>query len=325
MRKIVALMAAGLGGFLFYSTFQAAGAVFYTNWHLPAESKESPDRPRVAFIMNEMDHPFWVEVIAGAEEQAEIAGVDLDVTGIYGTNRDDFLRKIEIAIYSKVDGIIVQGLDHEKFKELTKLKAASYGIPIITVAHDVPKEESLRKTYVGSNQFSAGEQLAAQLIEDMGPEGEVVLMMNAEQEYFQQQRLDGIKNYLNGHSEIETIEAKIGADSNPDISAISDLLNYYPETEAYIAVNAAFTQNLVTEIETRSKVDPYYLYTFDEEREAYALLESGKIDGIVEQSPQEMGKISVQRMKEWLDKENVPLDIEGYFTETRIIKDAAPQ
>ena len=80
----------------------------------------------------------------------------MEVWGSYGKNQEDFLKKVEIAIHSKVDGIIVQGLDTEKFKNLTKVKAAFYGIPIITVANDVPMAESLRRTYVGSDQYLAG-------------------------------------------------------------------------------------------------------------------------------------------------------------------------
>ncbi|KAF0822408.1 substrate-binding domain-containing protein [Cytobacillus firmus] len=74
-----------------------------------------------------------------------------------------------------MDGIIVQGLDTPEFKDLVKVKAAFYGIPIITVANDVPKAESLRKTYVGSDQYLAGQLIAEQLIDDMGHEGKVIL------------------------------------------------------------------------------------------------------------------------------------------------------
>ncbi|TFE01555.1 sugar ABC transporter substrate-binding protein [Jeotgalibacillus salarius] len=325
MRKLFTLMVAVVGIFLFYFTFQAAAAVFYTDWDLPNSSEQDEGVPRIVLIMNEIDHPFWRGVTSGAEEKAVEMDIDLDVSGIYGNNTDDFLRKIEIAIYSKVDGIIVQGLDHEKFKELTKLKAASYGIPVLTVAHDVPKEESLRKTYVGSDQFEAGELLAEQLLKDMGKAGEVILMIDSEQAYFQRQRLEGIEHYLADYPDISVIEAKIGAESDQGLSSVNDLLNHFPQAASFVAVNASYTEELVKEIETRRKVEPYYIYTFDEERGAYALLEDGKIDGIVEQSPKEMGRLSVELMSEWLQKDSLPLDIEGYFTDIQIVKDLSGQ
>ena len=83
-------------------------------------------------ITQELDTPFWNKVGQGALKQAKEENVQLEVWGSYGNNRDDFLKKMEIAIHSKVNGIIVQGLDNEEFKELTKVKAAFYGIPVIT-------------------------------------------------------------------------------------------------------------------------------------------------------------------------------------------------
>ena len=61
-------------------------------------------------------------------------------------------------------GTIVQGLDSEEFYQLAKFKASFYGIPIITIANDVPMTESLRRTYVGSDQYEAGELIARQLV-----------------------------------------------------------------------------------------------------------------------------------------------------------------
>ena len=70
----------------------------------------------------------------------------------------------------------------------------------------------------------------------------------------------------------------------------------------------------------RYQVEPYYLYTFDDGAESLPLLEEGKIDGVVEQDPEEMGEISIQQLVKWLDGENEPLDINGYFTDIRILK-----
>ena len=132
------------------------------------------DSIRIVLITQELDTPFWNKVGQGAKQQAKLENVELEVWGSYGNNEEDFLKKMEIAIHSKVDGIIVQGLDTDEFKELTKIKAAFYGIPVITVANDVPVEESLRKTYVGSDQFGAGKMVAYELIKEMGTSGEVI-------------------------------------------------------------------------------------------------------------------------------------------------------
>ena len=42
---------------------------------------------------------------------------------------------------------------------------------------------------------------------------------------------------------------------------------------------------------------------------------------MIEQSPQDMGKISVQVILDWLNNEKVPLDLNGYLTDIRIVKE----
>src|SRR5690606_40139734 len=134
---------------------------------------------------------------------AKEKGVSLEVWGSYGKDQDEFLRLIELAIYSKVDGIIAQGLDTEEFSNLTAIKAASYGIPILTVANDVPMHESLRRTYVGTDQYEAGKLIAKQLLHDMGTAGKVILMSDNYQEYYQEQRLNGILEVLQAYPEVQ--------------------------------------------------------------------------------------------------------------------------
>ena len=125
--------------------------------------------------------------------------MSLEVWGTYGKNEEEFLKNIEIAIQSKVDGILIQGMDTPEFKELTKVKASFNGIPVITVANDVPMSESLRRTYIGSDPFEAGKLMADALVKQMGDVGKVVLMVDAEREYNQNERIRGIRSVLDDH------------------------------------------------------------------------------------------------------------------------------
>ena len=80
------------------------------------------------------------------------------------------------------------------------------------------------------------------------------------------------------------------------------------------------------EISRRTELEPYYIYSFDDGSDASDLLTEGKLDGIIEQSPKQMGETSVAVMMQWLRNEVVPLNSEGYITDIRIVegKDVAP-
>lgn len=306
---------------LCYLIFVSANIVFSNDLALPKAKKQTDSQYRLVFITRDMDTTFWNKVGSGASRQAEIEGASLEIWGSYSNNSEEFLKKLELAIHSKVDGIIVQGLGTDEFKELTKVKASFNGIPIITVANDVPMKESLRRTYVGSNQFRAGELIARQLLDDMGEKGNVVLIYDKQQEYYQSERLKGINAILNRYPDIKTLYAETSESRDQVISTMRDMLNQMPDVNAFIAVNANMVGPMVQEIGKRSQVDPYFIYSFDDGPESLPLLEEGKIDGVIEQDPEKMGEVSVQQLIKWLNGETVPLDINGYFTNIRILKD----
>jgi ribose transport system substrate-binding protein len=305
---------------LSYFTIESAIKVFRSDWKLPKNSHQE-EFYRLVLITLDMETPFWDKVASGALKQAKENGASLEIWGSYGNNTEDFLKKMEIAIHSKVDGIIIQGLDTEDFKQLTKVKASYYGIPIITVANDVPMSESLRKTYIGSDQKRSGELIAKQLVLDMGETGEVVLMYDRQQEFYQTQRLNGIKDVLKDYPDVQIMYAETSDSREQTIAATQDVLNRMPEVDAFIAVSADFVGAMVQEISRRYQVEPYYIYSFDDGPDSLPLLDQGKLDGIIKQSPNEMGEKSVQLLLEWLNGETVPLQSEGYFTEIDILKE----
>ncbi len=74
-----------------------------------------------------------------------------DITG--ANKMEEILRQIDIAIESKVDGIIVYTYDNVKFKEALS-KATEANIPLVTVNEDIPG--SKRATHIGINKFDTG-------------------------------------------------------------------------------------------------------------------------------------------------------------------------
>ncbi len=275
---------------------------------------------RLVLITKELDTPFWDKVKLGALASAARNNVSIEVWGSYGLNERDFLKNMEIAIASKVDGIIVQGWDTSDFNQLAKYKATENGIPIITVANDVPISESLRKTYVGSNHYEAGQMIARQLLSDMGFAGEVILMTEDRQEEFQRERLNGILDVLQSYPNIHTEIVASGNTREQVVKATNEVMNRIPEVDAFITTTANNASAIIQEIEKRTQVENYYIYSFDDSPETQNLVQQGKIDAIIAQSPEIMGEQSVDLMVQWLKGEQLPLNSEGYYTDIRVLK-----
>jgi len=107
----------------FYFTIDYAYKLISTDLSAPAGPVEDAGKYRLVLIAQELDSPFWSQLKDGALEAADRYQVSLEAWSTFGLNEQDFLNNIEIAIASKVDGIIAQGLDTEEFINLTKLKA----------------------------------------------------------------------------------------------------------------------------------------------------------------------------------------------------------
>lgn len=115
----------------------------------------------------------------------------------YGKEHDCFVERIgsglaanysksdlfNIAIYSKVDGIILQGDGTAETDALID-RADKAGIPVVTVLTD--NKNSARKSFIGMNDFSVGTDYGTQIInaardsgKQMGDTVSVLVIMNA--------------------------------------------------------------------------------------------------------------------------------------------------
>lgn len=136
----------------------------------------------------------------------------------YGKANDCFVERIgsglasnysksdlfNIAIYSKVDGIIVQGDGTAETDALIN-KADKAGIPVVTVLTD--NKNSSRKSFIGMNDFSVGTDYGTQIINAARESGKgagetvsVLILMNSQ--------------YSNQNTILSSIQEKV-ATANP--------------------------------------------------------------------------------------------------------------
>jgi len=320
MNKLLSLFTIIILGVLGYLTYISAEGILNAGWHEPLPLARDSQQFRLVLINQDSDTPFWDNVAKGAVKRAEEEGIMLEVLSNYGKNDDVFLSNLDLAIHSRVDGIIVQGLDQEAFKELTKVRAAFHSIPVITIAEDVPVEESLRRTYVGSDHFEAGRLIAEQLISDMGTAGKVAVLYDTNPHYYQKLRKEGVESVLRHYPDINLLSVETEPTKDKVMMATQNLLNNHPDALGFIAINADVTSGMVQEISRRKQVGPLFVYSFDDSTDIESLFNEAKLDAVVSQDPEKMGDWGVELLIEWLEGETVPLDFGGYFTPVTIIE-----
>lgn len=113
-------------------------------------------------IVKEKTSEFWKTVYEGAKIEGQNNSIYVE---LLGTNlsaeysRDELM---EIAIRSKVDGIIVEADESLKMTELIN-EAAEQEIPVVTVLGD--NTAALRKSFIGVGSYNLGREYGRQVIE----------------------------------------------------------------------------------------------------------------------------------------------------------------
>ncbi len=139
----------------------------YYNYRMSALGIEKPKEYQryqyhYVIISGESDEPFWDDVYEGALERGKEEDTYIEKIGSNLTIDYSPADLMEIAIASKVDGIIIEPNGDDTINTLIN-KADEAGIPVITVLKDAPN--SKRKSFIGINSYNQGQAYSKQVLE----------------------------------------------------------------------------------------------------------------------------------------------------------------
>lgn len=288
----------------------------YKTFYVHNETAEQKDDTyHVAFIAEEEDNEYWDQIYQGAKKAAAEQSVYVDYIAPKKASNDEALTLLDRMIAAKVDGIIIYGMDQQRFTDLVH-KGAERGIPVVTVDADMQNSE--RKAYLGSDNRKAGKKLAQAVIESTEEESHIGIIIGREDSVSQQERVEGFEQ------EIKTEDkAVISARETSDMTAIGASLAVYqmfkehPEITAFAgfsALDGAGAAEGLQDINPHSDID---VYAFDTLPVTINWMEQGVIKAAVDQRPTTMGKEAVQTMLRLQGKDQVSTPP---FTETTIIR-----
>ena len=161
--RIAVSVLAGIVLVLFFAT--VAGLFYYREMIKNlGEAREEVfnEYPRLyAFIAEDPDSQLSNRIYREISEYAAEKECYVEMTGQNLSTSYSKADRLNIAISSKVDGIILEGDDSEETAMLID-KATANGIPVVTVLSDC--EGSARKSYVGLNNYSLGSEYGSELV-----------------------------------------------------------------------------------------------------------------------------------------------------------------
>jgi len=259
---------------------------------------------KLAFVTNN-SADFWTIARQGVTKaDGELADVTAEFRMTSDGTAAEQKRIIDDLLTKKVDGIAISPVDPENMTDL--INNASKQALIFTQDSDAPKSD--RACYVGTDNVAAGRQ-AGQLIKEVLPDGgKIMLFVGKLDARNAQERIQGIKEVLQG-SKIEVIDVR--TDDVDDVRAKSnaaDTLVKYPDVKALVGLWSYNGPAILNAVKEAHKTGQVKIVCFDEADETLAGIQDGAIYGTVVQQPYEFGYQAITLMAKALkgDKSFIP-------------------
>lgn len=276
---------------------------------------------RIVIITQELESPFAKSLQIGVERVANKNNMNASYWGTYHADLNEMLKFMDIAIASKVNGIIVQAMDGPEFVHMVQ-KATGKGIPVITVGLDA-SPNSLRKTYVGPDHYNEGQIVGAQIAEQMKQQGTVCIVSENKLTSYEKLRLDGLEKSMVSYPGIKLVKAEANENElNLSKLLVNRILNQYPNIKVFVGLNSEAAVGIEQMLKDRGRSEDYSVYSFDDTPVLRELVDSGQITATLTNDGAAIGEKSILLLKQWIQNIALPLP-ENVYTDVSFYKKKA--
>jgi ribose transport system substrate-binding protein len=284
---------------------------------LAACSKPGEKKLKLAFITNNASD-YWTIARKGVEQAGrELPNVEAEFKIPGEGTAAEQKRIIDDLLAKGLDGMAISPVDPDN--QIQLINDASKQALVLTQDSDAPKSD--RACYIGTDNVAAGRQ-AGQLIKEALPQGgKIMLFVGKLDARNAQERLQGIKEALQG-SNIQILDVRTDdTDHARAKSNVSDTLVKYSDVAALVGLWSYNGPAIVSAVKDAGKVGQVKIICFDEEDDTLAGIKSGAIYATVVQQPYEFGYQSMKMMAKILggDKSGIPAT-KQIFVPTLVIK-----
>jgi ribose transport system substrate-binding protein len=272
---------------------------------------------RLAFVTNNASD-FWTIARRGVEKSdADLNDLTVEFKIPSDGTAAEQKRIVDDLLAKGIDGIAISPVDPDNQTQMINDTARQ----ALVVTQDSDAPTSQRAFYVGTDNVAAGRQAGGLIKEALPQGGKIMLFVGKLDARNAQERLQGIKEALQG-SNVEIIDVRTDdTDRVRAKSNVSDTLVRYPEVVALVGLWSYNGPAIVNAVRESGKTGQVKIIAFDEEDETLAGVRDGTIYATVVQQPYEFGAQAIQLMHKVLrgDRSVVPAN-KQVFVPTLIIK-----
>lgn len=235
---------------------------------------------------------YWKSAIKGFEDAAEELDVSVEYRGATQYDVHEQITVLEQVIARKPAGIAISAINPHKLNT-TINKAVDAGIPVVLFDSDAPSSEAL--SFVGTNNFAAGEISARKMAELMKGKGEVAVITLPNQ-LNHQERTDGfVETIMSEYPEMEVVAIKDGkGDEQYSEKVTAELIKNNPEIKGIFATEANGGVGIADAIQRNKVNNKINVISFDTDKPTLDKIREGSISATIAQGTWNMGYWSLQ-------------------------------
>ena len=231
--------------------------------------------------------PYWQEAAQGLQAAARDLGVKFEVVGpdTYDPKAEKELMLAAVHRQAAPAGILVSAADPELMREAIDA-AATAGIPVITIDSDSPK--SKRLTFIGTNNFQAGQMSGELLAKELNGKGSVVLFGIVGQENIDE-RVEGCKRVLARNPGIKLLDViNIAGESAKAFDAAQNLVSKGKTAPDAFVCFESMSCSEVADVLDRAGIKGKTIIAMDTQEGTLNWMRKGMIRATIAQKPYTM-------------------------------------
>ncbi|MDP9835292.1 ribose transport system substrate-binding protein [Neorhizobium huautlense] len=258
-------------------------------------------------------HPFYNELAKAITAEAKAKNVSVEIS-IANQDLNKQLADIEDFIVKGVDVIIMSPVD-SKGALAAVARAEAAGIKVITV--DVPVEGAKVASYIGTDNYAGGVKAGELMAEQLGGKGEVAII-----DYPLVQsvvnRVNGFKEAIAKHPDIKIVSIQTGITRAEALAVAQNMLQANPEITGIFGFGDDAALAAAVAVKSSGLTGKVKVIGFDGMPEAIKAVDADPdFVGVIQQFPDQMGKLAVETAIKLKAGEEVPAEqpiVPGVYT-----------
>lgn len=235
---------------------------------------------------------YWKSTLKGFEDAGDALGVTVEYQGATRYDAQEQTTVIEQAIARKPAGIAISAIDpHSLIPAINK--AVDAGIPVVLFDSEAPGSRAY--SFLGTDNYKAGETAADKMAELLGREGEVaVLTLPSQQNH--EERTRGFRDTIERqYPAMKVVEVADGhADTLVSRNESIRLLKAHPKLAGIFATDATGGTGVGEAVLSQKSSHPPKIIAFDTNKATLDMIRGGTISATIAQGTWSMGYWSLQ-------------------------------